>query len=384
MALVSVDIVVAWSCISYNYFYLLLDDLSFVYMLLHFSAVFQIGRWSEIKERPVHTDLSRLVKLLPEICLNSRAETTRRVYRNTFNKFYKWCVLYNISSLPASDFHVALYLINLCDLGKSSSTINEAFYAINWAHNLAGVYNPCTSDLVVTVKEGSLRTVGHNINKKEPITPDILKQIVNTYGNTSSNLKDLRLATMRLLCFAGFLRFSELANLNITFCSGYVKLFLEKSKTDVYREGKDVVISITNNLTYPVTMLSRYLAKANISEHSNEYIFRSLSYCRNTDSYRLRKQGKISYTTARKILLSALSNLGLEKAKFGLHSLRSGGATADAASHELNDRLFKKHGRWKSDKAKDGYVKEQISERMLVTQNIGIINDKCFLYIYNC
>jgi hypothetical protein len=38
-----------------------------------------------------------------------------------------------------------------------------------------------------------------------------------------------------LLCYAGFLRYSELANLkrnNIYFCDNYVKLFLENSKTD--------------------------------------------------------------------------------------------------------------------------------------------------------
>jgi hypothetical protein len=38
---------------------------------------------------------------------------------------------------------------------------------------------------------------------------------------------------------------------------------------------------------------------------------------------------------------------------FGLHSLKAGGAST-AASAGIADRMFKKHGRWKSDKAKDG------------------------------
>jgi hypothetical protein len=45
------------------------------------------------------------------------------------------------------------------------------------------------------------------------------------------------------------------------------------------------------------------------------------------------------------ILLSALEAVGLHKRKFGLYSLRSTGATAAG----VDDRLFKKHGRWKSD-----------------------------------
>ena len=88
------------------------------------------------------------------------------------------------------------------------------------------------------------------------------------------------------------------------------------------------------------------------------------------NSYKLRS-GKLSYTTAREILLSALETLGLNKKYFGLHSLRSGGATAAAAA-KVDDKFFKKHGRWKTDKAKDGYVKENILERLSVTQNIGL------------
>jgi hypothetical protein len=44
----------------------------------------------------------------------------------------------------------------------------------------------------------TIRTIGHTIHKKEPITPEILKQIATKYGTTSSNLKDLRLVTMCL------------------------------------------------------------------------------------------------------------------------------------------------------------------------------------------
>jgi hypothetical protein len=50
------------------------------------------------------------------------------------------------------------------------------------------------------VKEGALRAVGHFVDKKEPITPEILRQIVLVYGNVDAHLKDLRFACMCLLC----------------------------------------------------------------------------------------------------------------------------------------------------------------------------------------
>ena len=119
---------------------------------------------------------------------------------------------------------------------------------------------------------------------------------------------------MCLLAYAVFLRYSELANLkrnHITFHDSYVKLFLEASKTDVYREGREVVISKTNNLTCPVNMLERYLVMANIASDSNEIIFRPLSFCKSVNAYKLRR-GNLSYTRAREILLDALGSLGLD------------------------------------------------------------------------
>ena len=145
--------------------------------------------------------------------------------------------------------------------------------------------------------------------KKEPITPDILPKIVLLYGNKYCNLKDLRIACMCLLGYAGFLRFSELASLkrsDISFFPSHVKLYLEKSKTDVYREGREVVTSKTGTFTCHVDMLDRYLKLAGISENSFDYIFRSVSFCKSTDSYKLRNSGQISYTRVREILISAL------------------------------------------------------------------------------
>jgi hypothetical protein len=67
----------------------------------------------------------------------------------------------------------------------------------------------------------------------------------------------------------------------------------------------------------------------------------------------------LSYTRAREIVRSALATLGVNNRKFGLHSFRSGGATA-ACKFGISDRLFKIHGRWKSENAKDGYVCEDL------------------------
>jgi hypothetical protein len=50
---------------------------------------------------------------------------------------------------------------------------------------------------------------------------------------------------------------------------------------------------------------------------------------------------------------------------FGLHSLRSGGAS-QAANNNVTDRLFKAHGRWRSENANDGYVKDTLLLILLI------------------
>ena len=56
----------------------------------------------------------------------------------------------------------------------------------------------------------------------------------------------------------------------------------------------------------------------------------------------------ISYTLAREFLLNSLVELSFPNSSYVLHSVRSGGAAANAG---ISDRLFKRHGRWKSHRA---------------------------------
>ena len=100
------------------------------------------------------------------------------------------------------------------------------------------------------------------------------------------------------------------------------------------------------------------------------FIFRPLQSTRGT--HVLRKADKsISYSTLRSDMLKALADLGLDKSKFGLHSLRRGGAT-QAANAGVSDRLFKKHGRWASENAKDGYVEESVDALLSVSRSLGL------------
>ena len=73
----------------------------------------------------------------------------------------------------------------------------------------------------------------------------------------------------------------------------------------------------------------------------------------------------------RELFLSKLSELGYDLGQFDLHSLRVGGATA-AANAGVPDRPFKRHGRWRSESAKDGYVEDAVALRRAVSKSLDL------------
>ena len=177
---------------------------------------------------------------------------------------------------------------------------------------------------------------------------------------------------MCLLGYFGFLRYSELANLrrsDIRIFQDRLELFIKQSKTDKLKEGPWIVISATGNTVCPKTHLLAYMNLANINDNSNNYIFWSVvktnsnnyifqSVVKTKSGYKLHKSRKLSYTRAREILLGNLEKVGLPKGSFGLHSLRSGGATT-AGNSGVPERLIQKHGRWKSESSsKNRYIHE--------------------------
>ena len=156
------------------------------------------------------------------------------------------------------------------------------------------------------------------------------------------------------------------------FNSDHLKLFIESSKTDIYRDGNWVFIALLGGSYYPVSILKRYLSKAGFSSYSDRYIFSTISKHNNVNKRVLAKSNRpIAYNTIRSVVLSAFAAIGEDRSLFGTHSMRAGGATA-AANGGVCDRLFRKHGRWLSDRSKDRYVQEDLKNKLFVSQNLGL------------
>ncbi|XP_071139880.1 integrase/recombinase xerD homolog [Mytilus edulis] len=314
-------------------------------------------------------------KSIFNIVRSSKAISTNKKYDVYFKKFKEWCMTHKVIPLPASVSSVAVYISGLVQQSVSESVLLAHFYSIKWYHDFNLVCNPCEDKLIQMMIEGAKRILSKPVLKKEPITADHLQKIVDKIGSDRAHLPNVRICAMMLVGYAGFLRYSEIANLkmcNIKFFDTYVSLNIETGKTDVYRRGNNVIISKTNLPTCPVVWLLTYINLAKLALDSNQYVFRSVRFFKSVNSYKLAEVNRpLSYTRARELLLGTLTAIGLDCKLFCLHSLRSGGATA-AARNDVPDRLIKEHGRWRTDFAKDGYIKDSVKKQLTVSSNLGI------------
>ena len=146
-------------------------------------------------------------------------------------------------------------------------------------------------------------------------------------------------------------------------------LIISCGKTDQYRDGNTVLISKGETEACPFSMLQRYISLAIIDLSSDLFLFkpiyRSKSVCK-----LIFKNKPLSYTSTRENILKLLSLVG-GHLNLGLHSIRSEGATT-VANTEVKDRNWKRHGRWKSDSSKDGYVVDSVQSRLEVSKHLGL------------
>ena len=129
------------------------------------------------------------------------------------------------------------------------------------------------------------------------------------------------------MSFVGFFQYDEVANLHesdITFFEDHIEV-VKSSKTDQHLDGARVVIACTASATCPVRMMERYRDEANIIS-DEKFMFRRLVSSKS--GTKLRSSGNLIYTRVRELVLDMLAMIGLDRSKYGLHSLHTGDATA--------------------------------------------------------
>ncbi|XP_071793160.1 integrase/recombinase xerD homolog [Asterias amurensis] len=329
-------------------------------------------RWLALSHSATDPELKQLaLGALPKLLMSSRAHSTTIKYSNSWKRWESWASSKTgVKSFPVNPTDFALYLSSFYSSGHKTAA-DSAAAAVAWAHSLAGLPSPTNDPLVKTTIQGYKRLTASTPNRKEPVTPEILAKLYNAHGQPSAALGDLRILFVCFVCYAGFLRFNDISNVRRTDCSilsDSLVIHLCKSKTDQYRQGNNITIARTFQPTCPVVITERYFQAMGDPDTSPLPVLRRMT--RSKTGLVPTTHG-LSYTRTREIVLEALRPFVPDIHKFGLHSLRSGGASA-ASKALLPSHLISMHGRWKTEKARNAYIKTDPQTRLLPSSVLGI------------
>ena len=188
--------------------------------------------------------------------LSSRANSSVKKYVLHYKGFLKyWRSKGVIVTLPCDSLLISEYLLYLQDAKNSYTVLSSSFSALKWVHDIilhGPLGNPVDTTLSRNIIEASKRLFSRPINKKEPVTPDMIYRICLVFAHVDSNLKDLHSALLFVLGFHGLFRISELLDLqavDFTIHTEYLEILVRSSKTDHYREGNKVFISKLGGIT---------------------------------------------------------------------------------------------------------------------------------------
>ena len=238
---------------------------------------------------------------------------------------------------------MALYLQHLVEETHSPSAVDSAFYGLKWAHDVVGIPSPTDDPIVEAVRSASEGVLGSlALIRKEPISPTLIPDIVKK--SDLENPVVLRNVTMYVLSFAAFFRFDEVSRIRrskISLKDSFMVIKVLKSKNDQLCKGDEVVVSQLSGAACPLELLKRYLAGFKIPPDSKDLIFKLIS----------RGKGCCKLVAPVKPISSSTIR--------GTFRLRSGGATM-AAANGVNDRIFQRHGHWKSAQSKDTYADDDL------------------------
>ena len=119
------------------------------------------------KFQEVGYQFSSILSLLPEVVIRSRELSTAKCYWGYFEKCNSCRKQFpEVSTIPAEEIFIILYLLSLLQNGKSYPAIRSSVFAIKYFHKIVGHHGPFNSELVNYALDGIKRICCHTPKKK--------------------------------------------------------------------------------------------------------------------------------------------------------------------------------------------------------------------------
>jgi integrase len=329
----------------------------------------------------VTSDLTRpgpspeLVERVASVKAYSKAtitEGTRESYKRLFRGFVAWCQQMGVPSLPSTPEVIAMYLAALADgqvvvrwthpktgttrevsRPRKAAYIEKAYYAIRFHHAEHGDELPQAHPGIVKVMKGIRRKLGTAQKKAQPMTIELLREILTKYHRHPPE-NELRDKTMLALQVWGGLRRGELLAIRIEdleFSEHGVIVHLPRSKCDA--EGKGAMVPIPrvkDPIMCPVGYVERWIA------HLAELDIRSGWLFRRVNGDGLMGAQRMHPDSWGPLIKAIADNAGVDASRITTHSPRAGFATSAAHKGKTLEQIMR-HGRWTSERQARSYIR---------------------------
>ena len=271
--------------------------------------------------------------------------------------------------MPATPYDIAVYFNYLLRTPGTRGCITDAMYGIRWGHIRSGHLSPTDHPFTKLAYDGAIRLSNFTgTKKKEPFTASMLHALVD--ADQLDDLIYFRFVIICLLGFTAFMRLDELLNLKvgqIQFFDNYMTLTIPKCKNDQAREGNIIHVAELNSKYCPVMNTAIFIHRLGLQpEH-----FLICKLAKTKDGHNPSGQYQMSDSYIRKHFNNLVKTHLPDSLNISPHSLRSGGASS-AAENGIPDRMISKHGRWKSEGARNGYIKDSVENRLSISRNLGL------------
>ena len=313
---------------------------------------------------------------LPQFLAESRATGTVKRYTAAFRRWKDFANLHKLQLWPTKPSDFCLYILHIAKTARGISALDATYYGVKWVHDCVDLKSPTDFSSVKNAFESAKRKLSRARKPVDPVPVEVLNKVGAEYCN-SDDLAVIRSVSMAILAFAGFFRADEVRKIkagDILMHDGFMTVVLRQSKTDQFRQGDHVDIVKTDSVSCPMFWLSKYLRKAGIDlsneSQSDMYIFRQISASKSGKKL-VSTNRPLSDSAVRESVLPLIRRHMQAKARIGLHSFRSGGASA-AAKAGAESRLLQRLGRWKVQASKDRYIQESLEHRLQVSSLLGL------------
>ena len=256
-------------------------------------------------------------------------------------------MLEQVISLPQDPVVVALFVAFLHRRGLKATSIASYISAIGYAHKLASVSDP-TQSAIVQKAVMSLKSKGHSLDTRSPITLSVLQTLIDSLNSASfPNFDKALMQAVMTVAFYGLFRIGELLA-----TTGGAAQFRVIQLRDVTFSVKGMVIVVRNykhnhrGATPSIPLAAQQFPNPCPVQSLQQFL-----------KLRGNKPGPLfafpsgfaihrSHFDSRLLTLTSLCRL--DTAALKGHSFRIGGATL-AAAKGFSDAQIRALGRWRSD-----------------------------------